>query len=501
MADSEYQLELIPVYFYVGITMFISILGNGVTCFIFGYKLRQTVTRNFIFTLAMLDLVSSLICMPSEVYFLATITSFHNPELCKFFRYITYVFHSSTSLILLAIAWDRFYKVCRPLKVFFNVRRSRWYCACSIGASVFIAGPSILLYGTKTLPDHHGTTCSVDDEMEPTVWPFIFYFTYAMFFAAIAVAMVVLYSFVIKEVRKLKKNHETRKSRVKDELKLNKYADDQSKNSRESCEADDKAQDEPKPTKYSPLIQSSQSDSGILVPHNDGQTKKIAIVIPKISVQDFGPELPNESTPKVPLVINGKAVHHLQIHNKHVDNLRAEEASFESEITSGHGTLTDSDDERNEEQTIPRESTLRKVFTKKRDKWSDEKPEVKPEMKPSYKRQRSIAYKPGKTTRMLLAVTLCFVFSFLPFFIVVIIRSHLKDAFYTSMNDFQSVLTSIFIRSYLVSNAVNPIIYGILNTHFRQEVTKLMRGKCAKSHSKRRFTFKMSSECIAEREK
>ncbi|CAG5115630.1 unnamed protein product [Candidula unifasciata] len=81
--------------------------------------------------------------------------------------------------------------------------------------------------------------------------------------------------------------------------------------------------------------------------------------------------------------------------------------------------------------------------------------------------------RPPRSTLMLFAITAVFVMSFLPFLIIMTVRQHIGSYFYPSLTPWEQVLVNLFSRSYLVNNCANPIVYGMCNSQFRNQVKKL----------------------------
>ena len=91
-------------------------------------------------------------------------------------------------------------------------------------------------------------------------------------------------------------------------------------------------------------------------------------------------------------------------------------------------------------------------------------------------RHRRGTLHPVRTSRMLFIISMAFLVSFLPFFVIVLMRSAIgSSSFLASLSETELGVVSIFIRSTLLSNAVNPVIYGLLSTHFRRECTGLFQ--------------------------
>lgn len=86
---------------------------------------------------------------------------------------------------------------------------------------------------------------------------------------------------------------------------------------------------------------------------------------------------------------------------------------------------------------------------------------------------RNSRMRPPRSTLMLFAITAVFVMSFLPFLIIMTVRQHIGLNFYPSLTPWEQVLVNLFSRSYLVNNCANPIVYGMCNSQFRNQVKKL----------------------------
>ena len=83
--------------------------------------------------------------------------------------------------------------------------------------------------------------------------------------------------------------------------------------------------------------------------------------------------------------------------------------------------------------------------------------------------------RPPKSTLMLFAITVVFLLTFIPFLVIVFIRQLYGANFYPSLNPAEEVFVNILMRSYLVNNVANPIIYGMCNAQFKAEVTKMLK--------------------------
>ncbi|XP_070184287.1 uncharacterized protein [Littorina saxatilis] len=219
LAEAHAQPEadmtaLAPAIAYTSLMMLMGAIGNAVVCYVYGFRWQSTVTKIFIFSLAVLDLSNSLICMPTEIVMLVKIVSFDSPAWCKLSRFLTYTLNGSSSLILVSIALDRWYKVCRPMKHFFDVRRAKLTCVGAVGLAASLSWPALVLYGSLTVSvvdsDVMGVTCLVSDDFIGTWWPLLFYSLYFACYAVLVVSITVLYSLIAVRIVQLKRKQKQR---------------------------------------------------------------------------------------------------------------------------------------------------------------------------------------------------------------------------------------------------------------------------------------------------
>ncbi|OWF38830.1 uncharacterized protein LOC110465762 [Mizuhopecten yessoensis] len=88
-----------------------------------------------------------------------------------------------------------------------------------------------------------------------------------------------------------------------------------------------------------------------------------------------------------------------------------------------------------------------------------------------------------KTTLMLFLVTLLFMVSFIPYCVIVIIR-YIQPNYYETLTKGGKACFQIFLRTYLLSSALNPVIYSFLSEQFRNETIKIFKSTfCKKKYA------------------
>ncbi|XP_052271473.1 apelin receptor A-like [Dreissena polymorpha] len=80
----------------------------------------------------------------------------------------------------------------------------------------------------------------------------------------------------------------------------------------------------------------------------------------------------------------------------------------------------------------------------------------------------------GRSTMMLFGITIAYVLSFLPFYTLVIMRQinpmYFMNLPETSKSSYMAYL--VFVRSYILSSAINPFMYSFCNIQFRNDCSR-----------------------------
>lgn len=79
-----------------------------------------------------------------------------------------------------------------------------------------------------------------------------------------------------------------------------------------------------------------------------------------------------------------------------------------------------------------------------------------------------------KTTLMLFMVTILFMGSFIPYCTISIIRAINKN-YYTDLSTSGKAVYNLFLRTYMLSSSLNPVIYCFLSVQFRNECKALFK--------------------------
>ena len=205
---------LLPAILVTVVLMLMGLLGNPLAIYIYGWRWRTSSTRVFLFALAVIDLMNCLITIPTEITIMRDFYNFHSDGLCKASRFTTYIMNNATSAIFLAIAVDRYIRICHPHKNPVSPRSAKVACGIGLMIGLAVAWPALFLYGRIEIkipadPPVYGSMCLVHDEMEEYSLAFFSYLCSAFFICVLI--LVVLYTLIGRTILKRKRMARMRK--------------------------------------------------------------------------------------------------------------------------------------------------------------------------------------------------------------------------------------------------------------------------------------------------
>ncbi|KAL3887972.1 hypothetical protein ACJMK2_000357 [Sinanodonta woodiana] len=467
--NDEKAVLLIPSMIFVGVLMCTGFFGNIVVCYFYGFKTKTTTTSCFIFGLAIFDLLSCTISMPIEIVDMRFFYMFPNITVCKVLTATNFVFTISSGLILIAIATERYRRICLPFRKQITIVQARLICFASTFIACFFSWPSLVLYTIVTVdvpvPGStliHGYDCTAVKEDSLKVYLNAFNIIQILLFIFSVVTLVVLYALVYRQLNRLKDfrrstaGHDSLSSTpsaflttaVTSADKTNKIKDTHKHRGNNYVLND--ANKSISQNSNSKMTGNFIRNVTSLTSGKKDMTQETSFVserYPKLS--EANSENKDES---------GKPITLEQItiqaqHDKEPDSLELGE-NDDTEIpdrTSGKFNTN----------SISRESGLNKlesVYSLNR-KGSKDKTRV-------------------RYTTVMTVITVTFVVSFLPYLCLVAWRSLSADYDLNKMTDLQLIFFSIAIRSYFINSAINPIIYGFYNSQFREFVVSVCTACC-----------------------
>lgn len=197
-----------PAIVYTVLLMVFGFFGNTLVWIIYYWKWKPVSTRVFILSLAMCDLINCVITMPTEIIIMVDHSFFQLGFICKISRFTTYLCNSFSTVVLIAVAVDRYQRICcphRPVMTSFTARRSVGWLML---VAVSITWPALVLYGKHTVTKTvHGETlsvptCQIADRYVYSVYPLILYSIHGVGTLVTFASFIILYSCVAVAVRR-----------------------------------------------------------------------------------------------------------------------------------------------------------------------------------------------------------------------------------------------------------------------------------------------------------
>ena len=144
--NDETVRTLIPAIIFIGTLMFLGIFGNSLVIYFYGRKVKPTPSYTFIVTLAVIDFIMCAVAMPLEIVDLVRFYTFENSIACKMMRYFNYFVSIASVFTLIAIATERYRKICRPFEDQLSIKTTKIAIGCILFMSIISASPTVFLY-------------------------------------------------------------------------------------------------------------------------------------------------------------------------------------------------------------------------------------------------------------------------------------------------------------------------------------------------------------------
>lgn len=398
--NSMFKLNL-PSLIFVFLYSILGVIGNSIVIYIYWKKWDKNKTRVFVLCLAIMDWINCAFNMPVELAVLWKPLSYNMHYLCKLSRGATFVLNNSGSLVLIAIAVERYIMVYYPLKARqLTPRFAKAVCllACMI-ATVFSC-PSFVFYGTHTLTlrvngtDVQGKTCYISDEIKNgTVWRLVFTSVLLTLLIINFIILTILYIAIGKKI-----------------YMVTCIDIDEDKNTAARF--------------FGKSVFSAIT--GLANPSENYSTER-------------GSRRHSEKSNRFR---NRDSISCAD--STLLEDTNADEVFSTTMSSNTNSSLRSSCSNTNRQRLSRHFSTVRTQATR-------------------------------KNTVMMRMVTVAFMFSFLPFLIILVIRYRYPNSYeyYNRLDDPGKIVYNVFLRTYFINSMINPFIYGFMNLHFRKHVKNM----------------------------
>lgn len=195
LGNEQFRL-MIPALIYIVVLMVFGFVGNSMVFYYYWCKARVTTYSIFITLLSVYDLMVCVLAMPMEISRIVHFYTFENVTVCKLLRFSNYFASIGSILTLIAIASDRYRRICRWSATQMSIRLAKICCVMITPMSLLLSWPALVLYGAQeiSIPNEFGVelkglfcTGTWEESYKPYVSAF-----YAFMFALLVISTVVL---------------------------------------------------------------------------------------------------------------------------------------------------------------------------------------------------------------------------------------------------------------------------------------------------------------------
>ncbi|GFO07471.1 alpha-2 adrenergic receptor [Plakobranchus ocellatus] len=472
----ERMLAHIPAMVLVSLLMLIGVVGNTLVVYVYRRRFKKTSSNYFILTMAVFDLLACLIGMPVELYDLNNPYTFYSTVGCKLLRGCeTFTIYGS-AVVLLEIAFDRYFKICRPL-MRIGLWRIRMLCGAAVVLAALLSVGSVILYGIDLKDTPHpevtGHDCSIAEKYKDTVYETMFSTALGVLVAVVLLVLTAVYIRIWLEIRR------RRPLILGDAFRM-----DENGGRADAAEEEGGRRNRGRfGIKYMPSVSEDESINNSVSSPNPHQNSVSLMELHMMHNSSNGGAAmyPNTASSSNTIYKSGSkspGASTSLINNSHFFSKAPGMNGGSSDTTSYHHSLPRTKVSLNNQISIERprpKLTSLSSFTPTRPKMT-------------------------RTTVVLFAVTVAFVLSYLPSIAVMLARKF-DDSLENSQSFALNATLKIFSNSFFINNAINPIIYSFLNVHFRRQARRTVEHIfCCCLRRRRRPPQKVDSDRSTKRE-
>lgn len=474
--NDEVLVYRLPAIIYTAIMMILGLPGNMVVFYIYFFKWRQTTSRIFILFIAALDMLNCATTLPMEIFIMRNSVKLNKPILCKVTRFSTYAMNSASAIILVGIAVDRFIHICKPHSRSFSSKTSKYVCVAAILFAIASTWPSFFLYGTRVLDlgKFEGYACLLQNKYDHTPYPLMYLGVIFLITMLLFVVLVIFYCLIGAKIYRHRKSKQKKCNHLTNINEEEEEEPSVDMDSGSHYKLANKPGDEQEATiENANTIEQIHSDTSTPVKRLENNALKEEIT----SSDQTKILTETKSSKKLSETENGrlsddinsnKTATKRDIDGEERVRLKERESNTRpkpcisprrkevpnrmmSTTSTSSGTRSSCSSNRLASSVkyfiIRGASTIRK---------SDRN-----------KCTKCVTVRIGRSTLMLFLITLAYILSFVPFYIIVIIRQS-NEMFVQALSKSELMAYHLFLRSYLLSSAINPFIYSFCNAQFRE---------------------------------
>ena len=147
--NKEFAMLMVPVELLMGFLMIVGIIGNTLVLIVYILLKRKTTAQNYIVYLSAIDLLACVVIHPYVIYKLFNNYNQTWTVTCKIFEFIVHTSLALSGLTLMVIAVDRYLAICRPVKFLMYYTKLHTLMVAVLAISVGGSLPILEFYGPR----------------------------------------------------------------------------------------------------------------------------------------------------------------------------------------------------------------------------------------------------------------------------------------------------------------------------------------------------------------
>lgn len=196
----------IPVLCFISLMMLIGTMGNTLVILTYFKRVDKSSTNLFIFCLAVFDIINCALTLPMEMNDLTHPYTNDLNVLCKIHKFTGFTADLCSGFIIVCISFDRYLRIARPHQGL-SVKGSKIAICVILLLAILISVLSLVIYGKRriTFPEHPGivgVSCGVQNEMRLTAMPIIFNILILTTFCIGVAILLVVYTMLGLKVKR-----------------------------------------------------------------------------------------------------------------------------------------------------------------------------------------------------------------------------------------------------------------------------------------------------------
>ncbi|XP_067667451.1 pyrokinin-1 receptor-like [Haliotis asinina] len=143
----------LPTIVFLSLIMVTGFIGNCTVCFVYLKRFKPSPLRCFILTTSFFDLFICVFDLPIAIVNMRYLySSGEFLELCKAFHMLHDFSFMTSMFMLLAIAVERYKKICQPFENRMTVRKARVVIVVSCLLALVLSSPATIIFGAHIFP-------------------------------------------------------------------------------------------------------------------------------------------------------------------------------------------------------------------------------------------------------------------------------------------------------------------------------------------------------------